>query len=627
MDPRLLRHYAEELGHLREVGAEFARDHPKIAARLGLEGVEVADPYVERLLEGFAFMAARVQLQIEAEQPRLVAQLLESLYPGFLAPLPSTMVARYQVDPADPNLARGHLVPRDSAIQSELTRGQDTRCEFRSAHDVTLWPIELVSAQYFSYAPDLPLTRLAGAQAIKGGLRIRLRCGGGQDFSRLGMDRLALHIAAPDAVAWRLHELVLGACLGSWIAPPRGEPPAAGWRGTASVQPLGFDDAQALLPTSLRAFSGHRLLQELATLPQRFLFFEIGDLAARLAAAGGQEVELVLLFSRGDPALESLVDGGSLALFCTPAINLFPKRLDRVALGPGAWEHHLVPDRTRPMDFEIHSVMSVVGHGSGRHAQREFRPLYATRYDERGTDLDTAYYTLRREPRRLSSRQRLQGPRSAYVGEEVFVSLVDGRHGPYREGVRQLAVQALVTNRDLPVLLPQAGAGQGGWRLDAPGPVSRVELLRGPTRPLSRRPVGSLGWQLVSHLALNHLELAGGHPGENAAALKRLLMLYGPPEDAAWAHQVDGVRQLAVRQAVRRLPFDGPLTFGTGNEVSLELDELAFQGSSAFLFACVLERYFARHAAINSFSQLTLRTAQRGELMRWPPRIGLQETL
>jgi len=138
MDPRLLRLYSDELTHLREVGAEFAREFTKIAARLGLEGMEVADPYVERLLEGFAFMAARVQLKIEAEQPRLIAQLLESIYPNFLAPVPSMLVARLVVDPSDPNLVKGHVIPRGTALQSDLPRGQDTRCEFRTAHAVKI---------------------------------------------------------------------------------------------------------------------------------------------------------------------------------------------------------------------------------------------------------------------------------------------------------------------------------------------------------------------------------------------------------------------------------------------------------------------------------------------------------
>jgi len=181
----------------------------------------------------------------------------------------------------------------------------------------------------------------------------------------------------------------------------------------------------------------------------------------------------------------------------------------------------------------------------------------------------------------------------------------------------------------MPTLLPVASADEGApaWRLESPGPVGRVDLRRGPTGPVTRRPVGQLGWSFVNHLTLNHLALVGETPQHAAGALRTMLGLYAPPEDTGWARQVEGVHGLEVRSVVRRLPFKGPLTFGTGVEIVLELDELAFQGTSAFLFAAVLERFFARHAAINSFTQLTLKTPQRGTVMRWPPRIGMRETL
>ncbi len=300
------------------------------------------------------------------------------------------------------------------------------------------------------------------------------------------MDRLAFYLAAPDDLAFRLHELVLGAAAGTLVHVPG----AAGsevqqWRGGDTVRALGFAADQALLPESLRAFSGYRLLQEAAAMPQRLLFFELTDLAARLAQVPGNEVELVVLLQRGDPSLEALVDARSLALFCTPAINLFPKRLDRIQLGTGSWDYHVVPDRTRPMDYEVHSIASVTGYGTGAVAQQEFLPLYATRHEAAPADGSESrgFYTVRREPRRLSSRQQQQGPRSGYIGEEVHLALVDPRHGPYRQDVRQLSVSAWVTNRDLPTLLPRAGAGAPSpWRLEAPGPVARVEVLRGPTR-------------------------------------------------------------------------------------------------------------------------------------------------
>src|SRR3954462_13185282 len=116
MDPRLLKHFNFELQHLRESGAEFAEQFPKIAARLGMHGLEVDDPYVERLLEGVGFLAARVQLKLEAEFPRFTQALLEIVYPHYLAPTPSMLIAQLTPDPNDPNLAAGFKVARGSTL-------------------------------------------------------------------------------------------------------------------------------------------------------------------------------------------------------------------------------------------------------------------------------------------------------------------------------------------------------------------------------------------------------------------------------------------------------------------------------------------------------------------------------
>ncbi|ARN20675.1 type VI secretion system baseplate subunit TssF [Piscinibacter gummiphilus] len=621
MDPNLLRLYNDELAHLREVGAEFAAEFPKIAARLSMDGVEVTDPYVERLLEGFAFMSARVQLKLNAEYPQLIQHLLETVYPGFLSPVPSMMIARLRPDPLDPNLSRGFTVKRHSLLTSETVRGQNTRCEFRSAHDVTLWPVQIETVQYFTHAPDLPLSQLPSPRAVRGGLRLRLKAHGGAKFSQLGLDRLPLYISAPDDVAFRLHELLLGATHGTWIGhPSRGA--LQGFSDGSSVQPVGYEDDQALLPETVRGFSGYRLLQEYAAMPHRFLFVELTDLRRRLAKVDASEVEVVVLFNRGEAALESLVDAQSFALYCTPAINLFPKRLDRIQLGPGAWEHHAVPDRTRPMDYEVHTLESVTGFGTGQVAEQRFLPLYATFHE--AAHRHSAYYTVLREPRLLSSKQRVEGPRSAYIGQEAFLSLVDASHAPYREEVRQLSLSALVTNRDLPTMLPGAATT---WTLDTAGPAGRIETLRGPTRPVQRLARGDIGWSLVSLLTLNYLSIAGEDPARAAAALRSLLALHGPDQDVAWQKQVEGIQAVEAKTVVRRLPFPGPLTFGCGVEVVVTVDELGFQGTSAFLLGHVLDRFFARQASTNSFCETVVRSASRGEIMRNAPRIGTRTVL
>ena len=373
MDARLLRLYNEELGHLREMGGEFAREFPKIAGRLGMEAAEVADPYVERLLEGFAFMAARVQLKIDAEQPQLIAHLLDSIYPNFLAPVPAMMITRLQIDPTNPNLANGHVIERNSAVISELPRGHNTRCEFRTTQQVTLWPIELAEVNYFSHAQDLLPSQFAPAHAMKGGLRIRLRTGDGLPFKSLALDQIRLYISAPGDLAFRLHELVTGSALGTLIRAAGGTENAVApesWRGTESVRPVGFEPDEALLPDNSRAFSGHRALQELAALPRRFLFFDVIDLAARLVRADASEVEIIILMTKGDSALEPLIDAASLALFCTPAINLFPQTLGphRGVGGRVATSRHRRPHSSRRLRDPSHPVGGRYQRGAGRTA-------------------------------------------------------------------------------------------------------------------------------------------------------------------------------------------------------------------------------------------------------------------
>ena len=624
MDTRLLAHYESELAFLRDMGAEFASAYPKIAARLGMEDMEVLDPYVERLLEGFSFMAARTQLKLDAEYPRFIQHLLETVYPNFLSPVPAMMVARLQPNLADPALAKGFTVPRQSTVTSELARGQGTRCTFRTAHAVTLWPVELAQVQYFSHAPDLPLAQLPVARQVRGGLRLRLRVQGGLTAKQLPLDALSLYISAPDETALRLHELLTTATLGTWL-PTDAAQARAQWAHADSVQQQGFDDDQALLPETLRGFSGHRILQEFAAMPQRLLFVELSQLRHRIQRIEGDEFELVILFSKGDASLASLVDAGSLSLYCTPAINLFPKRLDRIALTASQPEHHVVPDRTRPMDFEVYSVEALTAYGTGRVAEQDFHPLYAAFHTERSDH--PAYYTVRREPRMLSQRQREQGTRASYIGSEVFVSLVDPLNAPYPEALRQLAVSALVSNRDLPMLLPGAGqrdasTGAPAWALDATGPVTAVQCLRGPTPVVQRLVRGDLGWSLISQLTLNYLSIAGEDPQKAAAALRSLLSLHGPEGDASWRKQVDSIRTVTARQVARRLPGPGRLAFGSGVQIDLELDDMGLQGSSTVLLGSVLERFFARHAAINSFTQTRLLTPSRGLVMQWPPRVG-----
>lgn len=615
MDPRLLRYYNQELQHLREMGAEFAEAFPKIAARLRLDGLEVADPYVERLLEGFAFLASRIQLKLDAEFPRFTQRLLEIVYPHFLAPTPAMLIAQLQPQLADAGLAQGAKVPRGTVLRSAAPRGSQTPCQFRTGHDVTLWPIEIAEASYFTHAANLPLNAAPGWRVYQGGLRLKLRATAGLDFSQIRLDDLRLYCTGTDEVAYKLHELLCGQALGAFVlGANRGGPPPM-LPGDA-IEAAGFGDDEALLPVTLPGFAGYRLLQEYFAFPQRFLALDLRGVGEQLRAAGGSEVELVFLFARGDANLQQTVDAGNLALHCVSAINLFEQRCDRIHVTPETSDFHVVVDRTRPLDFEVHDILEVEGHGSGLEDTTRFLPLYATFHTEAHSH--GAYYALQREPRLLSEHQRREGPRSSYIGTEVYISIVDAHEAPYPAGLQQLGVRALCSNRDLPMLLP----GSAELSADGSGAVAAVRVIKGPSRPLSALREGNLAWKFINQLSLNHLSLLDTDREQGAAALREMLKLYVSDADAALQRQIEGLRSVRAEPVVRRLPMPGPIAFGRGVRIELEVDELAFQGASAYLLGSVLERFFARHVSMNGFTETRVRSQTRGDILTGRPRCG-----
>ena len=624
MDPRLLRHYNQELQHLREMGAEFATQFPKIAGRLRIDGLEVTDPYVERLLEGFAFLTARIQLKLEAEFPRFSHRMLEILYPHFLAPVPSMLIAQIKPDLTDAALVSGATIARASTLLGQASRAGSTECRFKTAHDVTLWPLEIGSAEYFSHASNLPLGNKPEWKRFGGGVRISLKTTAGIDFSQLRLDDLRLHCAGTDEVAYRLHEMVVGNTVGVLVLAGKGSAARHVALEPDAIEPVGFGEDQALLPVTLRGFEGYRLLQEYFAFPQRFLFFDVCGIGEALRELGGQELEIVFLFSRSDTSLLQSVDAKSLAMHCVPAINLFEHRCDRIQLTQETHDLHVVPDRARPMDFEIHAITAVTGYGTGLDSERIFVPLYAAFHaEENGHD---AYYAVKREPRILSAIQRREGPRSSYIGSEVFMSLVDPREAPYSQSLQQIGITATCSNRDLPLLMPIGGAASD-LTLQESAPVASVRVIKGPSRPIPAHSEGSAAWRMINQLSLNHVSFVDTDQEQGATALRQMLRLYTNDGDAAHQRQVEGLRHVHKRQVVRRLPMPGPIAFGRGVQLELSVDELAFQGASAFLFGCVMERYFARHVSINGFTETRVRSLTRGDILVGRPRCGTRPIL
>lgn len=625
MDERFLQLYNSELRHLRSSAGEFAKEYPRVAGQLGIDvdgNEEVHDPYVERLLEGFAYLTARIQRKLDAEFPRVSQGLLETIYPDYLAPTPSMAVVQMQPTLEDSALADGVLIPRGTKLRSRLGKNDRTACEFLTAQDLTLWPIRVADVAFHS-SRDLARFNLPKNTKAQSAIRIRLQATAGLSFCDLSLDRLVFYLRGADHLPVSLYENIIANNVGVVLHEKDNMRLKNHAVEGQAIREIGFSADEALLPPSSRGFEGYRLIREYFALPQRFLFFSVNHLAPVIRQIKGNSLELLILLKipSDDRLGEGQINESALSLYATPAINLFEKRADRVDISPGAHEHLITVDRTRPFDFEIYSVLKVTGHGGER---QEFRPFFLSRDDETAK---RAYYTLHREERPLTvhERNRTEKPPS-YLGSLVSISLVDAANSPYHSELRELGVKALCTNRHLPLTMAR-GLERGDFEVE----INQVETIRcitGPTRPLPSYAQGDIYWRLISHLSLNYLSLVDNDEEEGAAALRELLSLYVTEmkkgaDQQIQKRQIEGISHVRSRPITKRM-IDGPgrISFVRGLEIELQVNESAFEGFGVFILATVLEKFMAKQISMNSFTQTVLSSEQRGLIHRWPVQVG-----
>ena len=653
MDLEFLDFYNKELKLLYEQAQEFAGEYPGIAERLGGIVGNRADPMVSGLLEGTAFLAARVQLKLKHEFPEFTTNLLEQLVPNFLAPTPSALFAKIRPPYADPALRMGLNIPRGSYLDAVyLERDRRVACRYKTTGDITLWPFELVAAEYSASATPLqglglPLGGDAASALIVSILhrttaqpeseppdaqaRILPTCW----FSGCNTDELPLYIMGALSDAIMLYEQIFARRLDVFLR-------SVDEFGTPTIvrapddclQPIGFEEDDGLFPIDKRVFHGFNLVREYFMFPRKFLGFKLTRLKKMMARFPTRAIDIILVFNESAPRLSSAVKPSMFALYAVPAINLFEKTTDRIPVTTSQHEFHIVPDRTRALDFEAHRVIEVYAHYPGRPDKIPVKPLYSA--DQDGIASNRHHYTVRRVPRRRTADERRYGLKSDYVGTDLFLSFTQPPETGDDATVAELSVRALCSNRHLTEHLP---VGEGGADFVLIDETSlEVLCVDGPTRPrepvvshlLSRGDItytGTVAWRVINMLSLNQLGLVERGAGKGAASIRELLALFCDPTDSAGERQIRGLRSVDSRPIVRRLRQRGGIGAARGLEITVVVDEKAFEGHGAFLLGAMLDRFFAEYSALNHFTQTILRSIDRGEIMRWPPRIGLRTQL
>ena len=608
MRDELLYYYERELGFLRQMGADFAERYPKVASRLALEPTRCDDPHVERIIEAFSFLAARLHLKIDDEFPEITQALLNLVYPHYLRPVPAMSIAEFRSDPKAGKVSSAIRVPRGAVLYTRPTSG--VTCKFRSCYETVIWPVGIAEAQWRT--PDRLDPPLKGTEAVAA-IRLLLKCNPGVTFNELRVPSLRFYLYSEPNLVYPLYELLCNNCSGVLLRDPsvKGRQKTITLPGSA-LRPVGFAEDESMLPYPRRSFTGYRLLQEYFAFPEKFLFMDFNGLDMLTARGFGETVEVLILISslprpEQEQVLQTGIVPGIFRLGCSPIVNLFPQTAEPILHEQTRYEYPVIADVRRRDSVHVFSVDSVSAASPRSHDPVPYEPFYSFRHGHARTRDQVFWHISRRE---------LEGKLAGT--SPVWLSLVDVGGNPVRAEFETLTLHCTCTNGDLPSRLP-LGNERGDFDLEGDAPVRQIVALRKPTQSVPP-PLGrSALWRLISHLSLNYLSLVD----EGRDALQEILRLYEFSGSPWLERQIAGITKVSSRRHLARVVSDTGISFVKGTRVEMELDEEQYVGGGAFLFASVMEYFLGQYVSMNSFSQLVAKSGQRKEIIRqWQPRAG-----
>lgn len=606
----LLPHYERELSVLRNHGREFGERFPKIAARLLMSGDVCEDPHIERLLQSFALLSARIHKKLDDSFPELTETLLGVLYPHYLRPFPSCSIARFDAGGTEAQLTSAVLIPRGTMMSTRAVKG--VACRFRSVYDVSIAPLR-VAAVSFEEPPivgrgyRLPASASSAVSLTIESLSEQM------PIPALKLDRLRLFLDGEPSVVSQLREALLARLVAILVE----DEVRHTWREAplSALQPVGFDMDEGLLDYDARSLLAYRLLTEFFAYPEKFNFIDL-DLAKlrKFLPPGARRMRLKLLLcaSRNrdqDAHLLERVGPQNFAFGCTPVINLFNRQADPIRITHTKAQYPLVVDSRRAFAYELYAIRSVnkVEKTPQGESVIEYRPFYALRHAET-LDQRGRFWHLRRD----------DYVASASPGYEWEISIVDHDFDPEADKTETLSIEVSSTNRDLPSQLPYGLAG-GDLSIEGGSVARTIRFLRKPTSTYRFERAGDALWRLISLLSLNHLSLTES----GLESLKETLVLYNIARSPLSQRIIDGMVSIGHRPATARMAGNPFPTFVKGIEIDLAVDEQAYVGIGLSLFVELLDRFFALYVHANSFTQLIVRSAKTGEVLKkCPPRSG-----
>ncbi len=631
--------YNRELALLYERSAEFAREYPGIADRLGGLVKENLDPAVAGLLEGSAFLAARVQLKMDEEFRNFSAEVLNQIFPDSLAPTPSCILVSANPPFANKDLVNGLHFDVGSYLDARFVDAdQRVSCRFRLCERLSIWPLVIAGATYHpSPAPIMALGEKDVAPGTRAGMVLRLMrpldasaTAAGGPLSEVMVDDLPFYLTAdlPDAIA--LYEQLF--CdlkrISIRTLDKHGDPVFMRLNPN-QVQQIGLDGDAPLFPRDRREFAGFARLREAFAFPRRFLGFRLTGLRPYLSRITTGEAQIVFEFGSSNVNLAARMSARDFSLNTAAAVNLFEETASQIRLDSKRHEFVVTPDSSPITHYEIHQITAVYAHYATVQARVPVFPLYGL--PPSGVKPSEAlYYTTRRKLRRLTEKERRFGSTKRYRGTETFITIYEPETDTTTRAQR-LQIRSLCSNRHLPEDLPLASGPDDFFMCE--DVTVTLGCVAGPTRPREslaelerlgphRMTAGDNYWRLISYLSMSHFALDVGDAKDVADAVREILSLFVDPLDTTTEAQLRGLLTVMTRPIIRSIRRGDGYFAARGIEVKVTMDDAAFEGSGIILLGAVLDRFFAEYASVNSFTQTVIVSSDRGQIVAFPPRTG-----
>lgn len=635
------------------MGKEFAAQYPKIASRLALDTTDIPDPYVERLLEGVSFLTARTQLKLDAEYPRFVQRILEVVYPDFINQKPAAAIVN--LEPTNQyNADVINLLERGKILRSLPIDEFKVSCPFSVTKTTEILPLRIEKAKYtdsIGYLPNtLPALKQSSSKKVQSALRLDFSLSVPGACSEMLPDELSIFLGTELSKSSSLLFLLASECVGvvchSYENPKQWYYPLP-----TTPEHRGFREDEALSFNLDKSVSAFRIMQEYSRLPEKFLFISQKNIKQAIQQAEKQghlpkvpehleEIvndkgvnkkiityrkryfSLSFLFSNKIPELTELIGVDDFSVNAVPVVNLFRKRSSRFPVNIQDQEHHVVIDRTQPLNYEVYAIEQVKGFDTNNLQTVVFSPMYKAPdiglFPEAQTQHD--YFSVRRADRVPSENSAKNGFRSSYLGSEVFLSLANNQNYAFNSNVQHLSVDAWCTSRDLPLIMPRDG--ESDFLIEGFLPVKSIKLISKLTRPQEAVSEDRTLWSFLNQLSLNYLSLLNTDKEDAPVALKELLTVFVSSESDLLKKQIESIIRVEtsiINKVVRHYGVAAPIR---GINITVTLDEAQLGGVHPFLFGSVLNHYFRRLVSINSFVQLRIDTLQQGHIATWPSEIG-----